>query len=171
MSRCFLCIRSICRRPPTLIGFPVSSGQHPDSSGGSTALCHPQSLPVSPASSWELTPFSWSVCPGHVHLVLVHKHKTFSVSDLGFYACLWSLITVALALSVPSGLTSEVSRFLPYSVTLIRFTASILITLIQKCPCPLIIWSLSSFPSLNDASVTQVPLPCSEMGISLEVKD
>ena len=28
--------------PATSTGFPVSSGQHPDSSGGSTALCHPQ---------------------------------------------------------------------------------------------------------------------------------
>ena len=34
-----------------------------------------RSLPVSPASSWELTPFSWSVCPGHIHLVLVHRHQ------------------------------------------------------------------------------------------------
>ena len=32
-----------------------------------------RSLPGSPASSWELTPFSWSVCPAHIHLVLVHK--------------------------------------------------------------------------------------------------
>ena len=29
-----------------------------------------RSLPGSPASSWELTPFSWSVCPAHIHLVL-----------------------------------------------------------------------------------------------------
>ena len=29
-------------RPPTSTGFPVSSEQHLDSSGGSTALCHPQ---------------------------------------------------------------------------------------------------------------------------------
>ena len=28
--------------PATSTCFPVSSGQHPDSSGGSTALCHPQ---------------------------------------------------------------------------------------------------------------------------------
>ena len=29
-------------RPPTSTGFSVSSGKHLDSSGGSTALCHPQ---------------------------------------------------------------------------------------------------------------------------------
>ena len=34
-----------------------------------------RSLPGSPASSWELTPFSWSVCPAHIHLVLVHKQQ------------------------------------------------------------------------------------------------
>ena len=28
--------------PPPSAGFPMSSGQHADSSGGSTALCHPQ---------------------------------------------------------------------------------------------------------------------------------
>ena len=33
------------------------------------------SLPVSPASSWKLTLFSLSVCPGHIHLILVHRQQ------------------------------------------------------------------------------------------------
>ena len=62
-------------------------------------------------------------------------------------------------------------RLLPiFSVTLIRFTASMLITLIRNA---LVLWLFGVFPlfpSLNDASTKQVPLPCGEMGILLGVR-
>ena len=112
-----------------------------------------RSLPVSPASFWELTPFSWSVCPGHIHLVLVHITKTFSVSDLSCYIYLWPLYHCC-----PCSFSSFRSRparsphlLLIFAVMLTRFTASILITFIRD---GLLLWLFGMFPlfpSLKDA--------------------
>ena len=109
-------------------------------------------LPVSPASFWELTPFSWSVCPGHIHLVLVHITKTFSVSDLSCYIYLWPLYHCC-----PCSFSSFRSRparsphlLLIFAVMLTRFTASILITFIRDG----LLWLFGMFPlfpSLKDA--------------------
>ena len=133
--------------------------------------CVLRSLPVSPASSWEPTLFSWSVSPGHIHLILFIDSKT-SVSDLSFYFYLQSLNHHG-SCSFCSFRSWPVRspRLLPiFSVTLIRFTASMLITLIRNA---LVLWLFGVFPlfpSLNDASTKQVPLPCGEMGILLGVR-
>ena len=69
-------------RPPTSTGFPVSSEQHLDSSGGSTALCHPQVAARVSSLILGADPVLWSVCSGHIYLVLVHRHQNL--------LCLWS---------------------------------------------------------------------------------
>ena len=121
-------------RPPTSTGFPVTSGQHPDSSGGSTAICHPQVaarvssliLGANPHSLGQSVLVTFT-------LVRVHKHQNLRVSDLSFYSYLWSLYHCC-----PSAFCSFRSRpersphlLLIFSVMLTRFTASVLITLIR----------------------------------------
>ena len=42
---------------------------------GHPALCHPQVSASVSSPILGADPFSWSVCPGHIHLVLVHRHQ------------------------------------------------------------------------------------------------
>ena len=141
-------------RPPTSTGFPVSSGQHPDSSGGSTALCHPQVAASVSSLTWELSPFSWSVCPGHIHLVLVHRHQNLLClrSQL---LCLPLVIISLLPLLflVLQVQAREVSPS-PYICCHVNQIYCLYINhLHQRCPSPLIIWNVSSFPFIEGCPI------------------
>ena len=143
-------------RPPTLTGFPVSSRQHPDSSGGSTALCHPQVAASVSSLTWELSPFSWSVCPGHIHLVLVHRHQNLLRLGSQFLCLplviksLWPLLFLFLQVQA-----SEVS---PSPSHINQVSCLYINHLHQKCPCPLTVGVFPLFPSVKD-------VPCSSSSL------
>ena len=61
----YLTSKEVHELTENLCGFPVSSGQHPDSLGGSTALCHPQvsasvSSPILGGDPVLMVSLSWS---------------------------------------------------------------------------------------------------------------
>ena len=139
-------------RPPTFTGFPVSSGQHPDSSDGSTALCHPQVtasvsslilgadpvLMVSLSWSHSLSPCSQTPKPS-LSRILVSTPAFLVIKSP------WPLLFLFFQVQA-----SEVS---PSPSHILCYVNQIYCLYInhphQKCPCPLIIWSLSSFPFIE----------------------
>ena len=142
-------------RPPTSTGFPVSSGQHPDSSGGSTALCHPQVtasvsslilgadpiLMVSLSWSHSLSPCSQTPKPS-LSWILVFLLPLIITSP-------WLLLFLFLQFQA-----SEVSPSLSHILCHINQVYCLYINhLHQKCPWPLSVWSLSSFPFIEGFTV------------------
>ena len=114
--------------PPTSTGFPVSSGQHPDSSGGSTALCHPQVSASVSSLIVEADPV-FMVCLSWSHSLNPCSQTTKpSLSQiLVFFFYPWSLHhrgSCSLC-SFRSRPERSPHFLLIFAVTLTRFTASI----------------------------------------------
>ena len=134
--------------PPTSTCFPVSSGQHPDSSGGSTALCHPQvSASVSSlileadpilmvCLSWShsLSPCSQTPKPS-LSWILVFLLPLIITSP-------WLLLFLFLQVQArevspsPSDICCHINQIYCFYINHIH----------QRCPSSLIICNLSSFP-------------------------
>ena len=144
-------------RPPTSTGFPVSSGQHPDSSDGSTALCHPQVtasvsslilgadpvLMVSLSWSHSLSPCSQTPKPS-LSRILVSTPAFLVIKSP------WPLLFLFFQVQA-----SEVS---PSPSHINQVCCPYINHLHQKCPCPLTVGVFPLFPSLKNA-------PCSSSSL------
>ena len=123
-------------------------GKIPTPHGGYTALCRPQG--PAPASSWELNLFSWLVLSALVTFTfsLFTNTKTFSVLALSSRSYLLSSNHHGSCPLCSFRSRPEISPhpLLTISVTLTRFYCLYINRPHQKCPSPLIIWSLSHFP-------------------------
>ena len=112
-----------------------------------------RALPVSPASSWELTLSHGSLCPGHIHLLSVSQTPKRFLSDIIVPVLTFCLdVAVAQALCLPSALGSERAPHLLLTIC-VTFYCLCINHLQQKWPSPLIICSLPPFAFIEGCTV------------------